>query len=682
MLTIYKASAGSGKTYTLTGEYLQLLFAYPHAYRRILAVTFTNKATDEMKRRIIEELYRLASGQESAHLYALQQTGKRTEEAVRRCAKETLEAILDDYSAFYISTIDSFFQQTLRAFTREIGLQGGYNIEMDTGIVLEEAINRLLDQLDKPENKDTLNWLLRFAEDKIESGGSWDIRHNLAALGKEIFSETFKSLDERALADLSNKELLDTCYKELQATIAAVESKARHLGREGMETMQRYDLAPSDFKGGSRSPFLFFEKLSQGEMKEPTPPFFTLADNVDQWYTKASPRCQDIQQSFQELNGCVCRVIRFFGQLTDYYTAHEIIRYFHILGILSDLSRYVAAFREEKNILLIADTTELLRKVLDGADAPFIYERTGTRIDHYMIDEFQDTSRMQWHNLYPLIRESLATGHKNLIVGDVKQSIYRFRNSDWQLLDRQVSRDFSIYEVQEMTLTENWRSSPHIVSFNNRIFSQLPRLLQDLYNQTLASSSLTAEQQATFDSRITDAYAHASQQSPAPMQQIDGHVRIEFIPIDDEESDWKTLALERLILLLQQLQDNGYTLCDIALLVRTNLEAATVVNHLLDFAAQQSGDRYRYHVISEDALLISAAPSVRLLVALLRFVHTPNPTTQAFVRYALRFINSPPPHPPSSRHASHRPLPLHRNPAPSLRTIPPCERPGFSLCFF
>ncbi|MDR3137456.1 MAG: UvrD-helicase domain-containing protein [Tannerellaceae bacterium] len=641
MLTIYKASAGSGKTHTLTGEYLHLLFSHPHAYRRILAVTFTNKATDEMKRRIIEELYRLASGQESAHLFSLQQAENRTEEAVRRCAKETLEAILDDYSAFHISTIDSFFQQTLHAFTREMGLQGGYHIEMDAGMVLEEAIDRLLAQLDKTQHKDLLNWLICFAENKVESGDSWDIRNSLAALGKDIFSETFKSLNEQALADLANKDLLNTCYKELQAIIAAVESEARHLGQEGLDIMTDYDLTPADFKGSSRSPFFFFEKLAKGEMKELTPTFRKLADDIDQWYTKTSSHYEAICHSFEALNPCVCRVIRFFDHLTDYYTAHEIVRHFYVLGILSDISRSVADFREEENTLLIADATELIKRIIDGSDVPFIYEKTGVRVDHYMIDEFQDTSRMQWYNFRPLIRESLAAGHHNLIVGDVKQSIYRFRNSDWQLLDTQARQDFSIYPIQEKTLTHNYRSGPHIIEFNNHIFTEIPHHLQDIYNQQIATSSLTPEQQACFTSRMTDTYTHTTQQIPASMPQTGGHVRIEFIPSDEEESDWKTLALERLPTLLQQLQDKGYKSRDIAILVRVNREASAVANYLLTFAAQHPDDPYCYDIISEDALLISAAPSVRALVALLRLVNTPNPTTQAFVRYALRSLNAP-----------------------------------------
>ena len=183
MLTIYRASAGAGKTHRLTGEYLLLLFSQPGAYRRILAVTFTNKATDEMKGRIVEELFHLASGQPSDYVQLLVSSYQLTEDEVRRQARKILIAILHDYSAFNISTIDRFFQQTMRAFTREIGLQGGYGIEMDQERVLTEAIDRLLSDLDQPENKELLGWLLRFAEVKVEDGGEWNLRRDITALG-------------------------------------------------------------------------------------------------------------------------------------------------------------------------------------------------------------------------------------------------------------------------------------------------------------------------------------------------------------------------------------------------------------------------------------------------------------------------------------------------------------------
>ncbi|OAV66381.1 ATP-dependent helicase/nuclease subunit A [Bacteroidales bacterium Barb6XT] len=629
MLTIYRASAGAGKTHTLTGEYLKLLFARPYGYRRILAVTFTNKATDEMKRRIIEELYALSSGQSSGHLAMLCDAGGLTEEQVRTQAKQTLTAILHDYSAFNISTIDRFFQQTMRAFTREIGLQGGYAIEMDYGLVLTEAIDKLLSSLDKPENKALLGWLLRFAEEKIEGGGEWNLRRDITALGKEVFTEKFKALSGQASEDIADKELLEQYKDDLYALIRVTEGEAKRLGEQGLEVLSHYGLHPFDFKGGSRSPLLFLEKLTGGEMKAPSATFAALADNVDGCFTKTSPpdKRQAIQEAFGNgLNDCIKSIVSLFANLTDYNTAKEIARHYYTLGILSDISRQIAAYREEKNVLLIADTTELLGKVIDGSDAPFIYEKTGTRVDHYMIDEFQDTSGMQWHNFLPLLKESLAYKQSNLIVGDVKQSIYRFRNSDWKLLDEQVRKDFPPSEVTEETLKENYRSCRHIVAFNNALFAAAPALLQETYNEGLAEAS----------SRIVSAYAQSYQQVAPPFLAKGGHVRVEFIPQNEEERTWKESALERLPSLLEQLQDNGYPLKDIAILVRKNQEGAMVADTLLTYKEEHPSDRYRYDIISDDALFTGSSPSVRLMVALLRYMKNPDDATAAqMAKYAL-----------------------------------------------
>ena len=446
MLTVYRASAGAGKTHKLTGEYLKLLFASPGAYRRILAVTFTNKATDEMKGRIVQELYTLSSGQKSDYVPVLSSRFGLDEAQVRAQARKVLIAILHDYSAFNISTIDRFFQQTMRAFTREIGLQGGYAIEMDQELVLTEAIDNLLAGLEKPENKELLGWLLRFASDKVEEGGGWNLRKDIAALSREVFKESYKAFSADVAKDIEDKAALESYKNHLFAIIRSVEAEARDLGRQGQAVLDQYGLQPSDFKGGSRSPLHYFAKLVAGEMKPPSDTFANLADNLEGCFTAKteSGMRQIIGCAFDDgLNDCIKKINTLFGNLTNYYTAKEIVRYYYALGILNDIAVQIAEYREEKNVMLIADTTELLSKVVGGSEAPFIYEKTGTQVDHYMIDEFQDTSGMQWGNFLPLLSESLSHNRDNLIVGDVKQSIYRFRNSDWKLLDEQIRYDFS-----------------------------------------------------------------------------------------------------------------------------------------------------------------------------------------------------------------------------------------------
>ena len=538
MLTVYRASAGAGKTYKLTGEYLTLLFTGPGAFRRILAVTFTNKATDEMKTRIVDELYNLASGRKSDYVELLKSAYSLTEIQVRKQAAQILIDILHDYSAFNISTIDRFFQQTMRVFTREIGLQGGYGIEMDQELVLTTAIDNLLSDLEKPESKDLLGWLLRFAEDKIESGGEWNLRKDIMALSREVFKESYKAFSEAVGRDIEDKKALEDYKNELYGIIRSVEATAKELGERGLAILNKYGLKVTDFKGGSRSPLTLLDRLVQGEMKEPSATFIGLADNLDGCFTKTVSlgTRQIIGCAFEDgLNDCIKGIISLFGNLTAYNTAREIVRYYYTLGILTDVSRQIAAYREEKNVMLIADTTELLSKVIEGSDAPFIYEKTGTHVDHYMIDEFQDTSGMQWNNFRPLIEESLAHSRDNLIVGDVKQSIYRFRNSDWKLLDGQVQADFSPEVVHEETLKDNWRSCRNIVEFNNALFTTLPGVLQAVYNEALSVSSLSEEQRAAFFTKIMSAYDKSFQQVPPPFMQKDGHVRIEFLSGDNEK---------------------------------------------------------------------------------------------------------------------------------------------------
>ena len=275
--------------------------------------------------------------------------------------------------------------------------------------------------------------------------------------------------------------------------------------------------------------------------------------------------------------------------------------------------------------MLIADTTELLNQIIGQSDTPFIYEKIGSRIDHYMIDEFQDTSNMQWNNFRPLLEESLAQGQSNLIVGDVKQSIYRFRNSDWELLDKQIRLDFSNEEIQEKTLADNWRSCPNIVKFNNAFFKTLPLVFQHTYNETLEASFLSEQEKALFATKIITAYAKSEQQIPPKANQQEGHVRIEFLSDDEEENgkNWREKALEQLPHLLEQLQDNGYALKDIAILVRTNQEGAQVADTLLTYKEDHPSAHYHYDLISDDALFISNAISVRFLVAILRFLKKP-----------------------------------------------------------
>ncbi|MDU1905650.1 MAG: UvrD-helicase domain-containing protein [Dysgonomonas sp.] len=629
-LVIYKASAGSGKTHRLTAEYLLLLFSSPMAYRHILAVTFTNKATEEMKSRIIQELAKLAKGDKSDYIEELCRECNKQEEAIREQARKVLTSILHDYSAFSISTIDRFFQQTMRAFTREIGLGGGYNVELDTNKVLAEAIDSMLYDLERSENKQLLDWLIRFSEEKIENGETWNIRSDIQSLSSEIFKESYKAFSDEIQADISDKGLLDDYKATLIKIIRDYEKRSQELGEKALNIMTNYQLKPEDFKGGARSTFFNCLKWANGEIKEPNDTFRKLPDDISAWYTKTT--LAEIKSRIEEafgngLNDCVCDIIDHYDNSIIYQTAYEVNRYFFALGILGDVDKKIREYAAENNMMLISDTTELLNKIIQGSDSPFVYEKIGSRIDHYMIDEFQDTSGMQWSNFSPLVKDSLSAGNRNLIVGDVKQSIYRWRNSDWKLLDEQVGIDFGAEKIDQQSLDTNWRSYRNIIDFNNFIFETAPFLLQELFNENLLEEVMGRSLEP-FRSRIKKAYGESYQYLPEKEKKDldEGHVKIEFIDTE-ENPNWQAYVLEQLPVVIEELQDRGYPLKDIAILVRTKKEGAEVANRLLEYKGNSVNSKYRYDIISDEALFIKNSKSIKLVISLLKYLHNSSDNT-------------------------------------------------------
>lgn len=619
-LHLIKASAGSGKTHRLTGEYLKLLFSNDSGYKHILAVTFTNKATDEMKSRILEELHNLASGYKSDYLSSLMSEFSMIEERVRSLAKTILGNILHDYSSFSISTIDRFFQQTMRAFTREMGISGGYNVEVDGSLLLMQAIDLMLADLDKPENKSLSKWLLSFMEDQIESGKSWNIEKQVNELAKELFNEKYKSFTTEEKLNIEDKSFLEGYKLKLTRIKNAYETELKSIGTRGVEIMSRSGIIYSDFKGGSRSAFSRFANWANGDMMGPSATFISLADNVDGWYTKSvKPEIKSAIESCYNLglNDCIKEAISHFENNINYLTSICILKNFYTLGILNDIKTRLQKLQQESNTLLLSDTTALLKNIISDSDTPFIYEKTGTRLKHYMIDEFQDTSAMQWDNFRPLIRESLSYNDFNLIVGDVKQSIYRWRNSDWRLLEEKVPKEFTPETIQTHILNTNWRSDAKIIEFNNSFFINAARLLQDEFNGSLVNikSEVFKEYLST---RIIDAYTDVYQSIPDSKRSSEGLVKISFISTEDKETKWQDNVLELLPKEIESLQDKGFKLKDIAILVRKKDEAIRVSEALLKYKEDHPNSKYRYDIISNEALIIGNAPSVKAAIALLR----------------------------------------------------------------
>lgn len=574
-----------------------------------------------MKSRIVEELHNLAVGKKSGYLDQLMDEFKMSEPTIRQRSKGILESILHNYSTFSISTIDGFFQRTMRAFTREMGITGGYKVEVDNQSFLPEIVDLMLNELDEDGNEDLIDWLLDFMNDRIEESKTWKINDEIVKLAYNLFDERFITLSVPVQDQIKDKESLKKYKQKLFAIIRDYENQLKDIGKRAQEIVKRYNLEFTDFSGSSRSPFLRFGMWAIGDVPDLTATFQKLPDDVTCWYAKKTP--DDIKNSIEAayadgLNDCVKEVIAHCENCTFYNTAKVIVRLFNTLGILNDVNNRLQTYRRDSNMLFLSDTTELLNKIIADSESPFVYEKIGTRLNHFMIDEFQDTSTMQWNNFRPLLQESMASGNFNLIVGDVKQSIYRWRNSDWRLLEEQIEDDFLKPNIQQHVLGTNWRSDPNIIHFNNLFFKHGARIMQDEF----IGSDDEILNSAYFSTKIESAYSQVSQEVAPKNKDNKGRVSISFI---DEEvvDDWKEEVLAQLPHTLEELQENNYKLKDIAILVRTKDEAVAISEALLHYKDAHPDSKYNYDFISNEALLLNNSSCIKVMVALLNYINSP-----------------------------------------------------------
>lgn len=602
MINICTASAGAGKTHKLTGEYIKLLFSQPNAYRHILAVTFTNKATDEMKQRILQELYNLSKvGEKSDYLDEIEEFTGKDEAWVRGEAGKILISILHDYTSFRVSTIDKFFQLVMRSFAKELGRMATYNVELDSAGVLTEAVDRMFSDLDDPKNKRLLDWLIDYSLEAIEKGESWSVRNEIISLGGHLFSEEFKLAKEGCSNELLGIEAVAQFKKRIKDEVTKYEGIACSFGKEGLEYLQNNGLEESDFKGKSRNPLVsYLKKLSKiggdkGPVEYPADSFFEMQDNLDTWYTGKSCPAK-IEGAYGFLNELIGKIILHLEGYRSYCTKVALLKNVNVMGILNDIYVRIVDYCREKNIILLSESTELLNRIIDGSDTPFIYEKIGARIDNYMLDEFQDTSVMQWRNFYPLLQNSLAMGHDNLVVGDVKQSIYRWRGSDWQILNSQIKEQFDARQIEISSLNCNWRSGESIVTFNNDFFEYCAKAAQGLYG--VADSKV-----------IEEIYTGFKQSVPEKMKQNPGRVEVAFV--EGEELSFEESVLQMLPAKVEELIGAGYRQRDIAILVRNGREGNAVAENLISCG---------YDIISSDSLYVSSSEAVQKVVNILREV--------------------------------------------------------------
>lgn len=591
-----------------------------------------------MKSRIVTELDTLSKGLPSGYAEDLIRIFKLTPQALKQKASLILSRILHDYSHFTILTIDSFFQRIIRAFAREIGFYQGFDIELDQAKILTAAVDQMIFELDS--NPSLKDWLVRFAENRIVEGSSWNFNRDIENIGNEVFKESFKELGDKLIEKITDKAFLTMFGNKLDSIRTTFEEEFRHKGIEALDILRSHGLEAEDFKGKSRSIGNFFEKHAKTEKYTN----FELKDSIrhhyndiDKWTGSNKNKNSDIISAYHAgLNRILGEIISMFDtQFSIYKSALEVQKHLYVLGVIVDLLMHIREYTSGRNLFMISDTAQFLRKLIQGSDAPFVYERTGTFIRHFMIDEFQDTSALQWHNFKPLIINSLSENNQNWIVGDVKQSIYRWRNSDWTILSEKIFQDLHPHTINVETLQYNWRSSKNIIRFNNSFFRNA---LQALLTEVTASQGDEALAGLDdFEHLLTNAYIDFAQLVPESKNQDKGYVNIQFVrKNENKEKTFDDDSLEKLPGIIQKLTDQHYSLKDIAILVRTKNEGDMVSEFLLKYQRQEENSRYRYDILSNDSLHLKNSEVVKWLIAAFTCIASPDDQlNRAFLAYEL-----------------------------------------------
>ncbi len=622
-LSIYKASAGAGKTFRLTSEYLKLIFKPGNEFSRILAVTFTNKATAEMRERILQELYVLTKGEDSKHLETLIKSTGFTASEIQKKAIELLHKILHNYSRFNISTIDSFFQRILKAFTREIGLNVGFNIELNAKPIIEKAVDGLFNDI--ADNKELKEWLQNYAFNKVQNGNSWDIHKDLIDFSSSSFSEVFYSFDEAHLDALSDIKVFKTFSTELDEIIEGFITEAKNYGEQFYQIIEKHQLTIDDFsskKSGVAGYFVVkLKDCTANSFDTPGKRVLDAANSPDYtvgWVAKTSPIKTDVANCVQSgLQNVATDFVAFVEkESTLFFTALAVRKNINVFAVLVEIFKRVLNHCNDNNLFLLPLASPFLAKIIEDDDAPFIYEKTGEYLNHFMIDEFQDTSHLQWKNFSPLISNGISQGHSSLVVGDVKQSIYRWRNSDWGLLDHGVAKQYSNYNIENVNLEFNWRSDKNVVQFNNWCFSKGTSIVQQEIEADIADISLSNTQKEM----LTRIYQDGEQNVPKQNKHTKGFVQAKFFDADDDYDD---SALSHMTSVLETLAEKGFQPKDIAILVRKNTEGAKVAKCLMEKRNQNPEKEKMFRFVSNDSVFLGSSDAIMLIVSLMAFLNTP-----------------------------------------------------------
>lgn len=609
--TVYKSSAGSGKTFTLVKEYLCIILKNPYKFRSILAITFTNKAADEMKQRVLKSLSllsdynRIDNNKRDKIFYLLQLIKKETgltENEIFENAQKCLSLILHNYSNFAISTIDSFVQKIVRTFTNDLHLPINFSIEMDGENLISQAVDLLVDKLG--EDVILTDFLLDFAKTKVDDDKSWHIEADLKNFAKILLDEESQlKIDKLKLLEMSDFNLI---LNKLKLLIKDFEDKISLIGNKAVLKINSLNISKESFYYGKSGISAYFEKIANCQIDRPNTNALKPITE-DKWTSgKATVADKAAIESIKDfLTSRFNEILEILDtEFETYIIRNNILKNIYSLALLNEIEKYISEIREKENTVHISEFQKRIAEIVANEPIPFIYERMGDRFKHFLIDEFQDTSILQWQNLLPLIDNSLAEENFNMIVGDGKQAIYRFRGGEveqFALLPEIYKKSTdSIANEREKTLIRNfsekflknnYRSKIEIVEFNNQFFE-------------FVSSNL--------DDRLKIIYNNHYQEYNK--ENKGGLVNLNFLTNDNEE-DYSNQTNLKILDTINELQGDDFQWKDITILCRNNMQA----NKIAGFLTSQ-----KINVISNESLLLKSSASVRFVVSLLKLILNPN----------------------------------------------------------
>lgn len=613
-LTVYKASAGSGKTFTLATEYIRLLVENPQSYRNILAVTFTNKATEEMKMRILSQLYGIWKElpESDNYLANIQERTGLEPRIIRERSGMALSNLTHNYNYFRVETIDTFFQSVLRNMARELDLTTNLRIGLNDYQVEELAVDQLIEDLTTTDVM--LQWILKYIMENISDDKTWNVITQIKKFGQNIFKDYYKEVSTTLNQKMSEEGFFDNYTTRLRELRKAAEEHMKEIGESFFDTLESEGIAIDDLSNKQRGIASFFNKIRRGDF-DPGIVNTTVTNhlvNPEKWCAKTHPKREQIIQLAETTLGDILRyaVDAREQQWKIYQSANLTLRHLNQLRLLSSIEQKVRELNETDNRFLLSDTQQLLHSLIDGSDSPFIFEKIGTQLEHVMIDEFQDTSTIQWQNFKVLLAETMSHENgSNLIVGDVKQSIYRWRSGDWRLLNG-IEHQFNQMLMEIKSLSTNYRSTRRVIKFNNIFF----RHAAEIEYQALGELECTEREQ------LQKAYADVEQKVPENRPD-EGKVIINLLPSED----YQQAVLQNVVDSVQELINNGVEQKDIAILVRINNQIPLIAQYFLEHLPE-------VNVVSDEAFRLDASSAVCLMVqALQLLIHPDDILTKASI---------------------------------------------------